>query len=110
MLLHSSSCTHAIATAPAELLGACSLTSPAVTAFPVILAGRLLHQYFSRLAQRSLALRPAYSSSHLRDPLHRRLQLLRHLHNCSDYYRLERQLPGGVRTHWKSVPFHGALV
>jgi iron complex outermembrane recepter protein len=33
--------------------------------------------------------------------------LLRHLHNRSDYYRLERQLPGGVRTHWKSAPFCG---
>jgi hypothetical protein len=49
VLLHSSSCTHAIATAPAELLDACSLTSPAVTAFPVILAGRLLHLYFRGL-------------------------------------------------------------
>jgi hypothetical protein len=29
--------------------------------------------------------------------------------DCSDYYRLERQLPGGVRTHWKTVPLHGAL-
>ena len=33
------------------------------------------------------------------DPLHRRLQPLRYLHDCSDCYRLERQLPGGVRTH-----------
>jgi hypothetical protein len=30
------------------------------------------------------------------------------LSNCSDCYRLERQLPGGVRTHWKTVPWHGA--
>ena len=33
------------------------------------------------------------------DPLHRRLQQLRHLHHCSDCYRLERPLPGGIRTH-----------
>jgi hypothetical protein len=31
------------------------------------------------------------------------------LRDCSDCYRLERQLPGGVRTHWKTVPSHGAL-
>ncbi len=30
-------------------------------------------------------------------------------HHRSDCYRLERQLPGGFRTHWKSAPFHGAL-
>ena len=63
---------------------------------------------FSRLAQRSLALPPAYSPSHQSDPLHRRLQLLRHLHNCSDCFRLERELPGGIRTHWRTAPFHGA--
>jgi hypothetical protein len=28
--------------------------------------------------------------------------------NCSDCYRLERQLPGGIRTHEDAVPFHGA--
>jgi len=33
------------------------------------------------------------------DPLHRRLQQLRHLHYCSDCYRLERPLPGGIRSH-----------
>ena len=49
-----------------------------------------------------------YSRDPLKGPLHRRLQPLRHLHDCSDYYRLERQLPGGIRTHWKTVPLHGA--
>src|ERR1019366_6123333 len=37
----------------------------------------------------------------------RRLQPLRYLHDCSDCFRLER-LPGGVRTHWKAPPLHGA--
>jgi hypothetical protein len=41
------------------------------------------------------------------DPLRRRLQPLRYLHDCSDYFRLEH-LPGGIRTHWKAPPFHGA--
>ena len=29
-------------------------------------------------------------------------------HNCSDCYRLERKLPGGICTRWKTVPLHGA--
>ena len=32
------------------------------------------------------------------DPLHRRFQPLRHLHNCSDCYWQERQLPGGTHS------------
>jgi hypothetical protein len=32
---------------------------------------------------------------------------LRHLHDCSDCFRLER-LPGGPCTHWKAPPLHGA--
>lgn len=43
------------------------------------------------------------------NPLHRRLQPLRHLHDCSDCYRLERPLPGGSDPRWKTVPLHGAL-
>src|SRR5271166_1173512 len=43
----------------------------------------------------------------LRDPLRRRLQPLRYLHDYSDYFRLEH-LPGGILTHWKAPPFHGA--
>jgi hypothetical protein len=35
----------------------------------------------------------------LNDPLHRRLQPLHHFHDCSDCYRPERRLPGGIRTH-----------
>jgi hypothetical protein len=31
------------------------------------------------------------------------------LYDCSDCYRLERLLPGGIRTRWKTVPLHGAL-
>src|SRR5260370_12321176 len=34
-------------------------------------------------------------------------QPLRYLHDCSDCFRLER-LPGGVCTHWKAPPLHGA--
>ena len=42
------------------------------------------------------------------NPLHRRLQQFRYLHYCSDYYRLERQMPGGIRTHGRGAPLHGA--
>jgi hypothetical protein len=35
----------------------------------------------------------------LSDPLHQRLQLIRFLHRCSDYYRPERQFAG-----WDSYP------
>ena len=44
----------------------------------------------------------------LKDPLHRRLQPLCYLHDCSDCFRPERQLSGGIRTHWRTAPLHGA--
>ena len=43
-----------------------------------------------------------------RDPLHRRLQLLRHLHNCSDCFRLERNSRAGFAPTGKTPPCHGA--
>jgi len=43
----------------------------------------------------------------MRGTLTGRLQTFRHLHACSGCFRLER-LPGGIRTHWKAPPFHGA--
>src|SRR5262249_28344014 len=45
---------------------------------------------FSRLAQRSLALRPAHSRGHQFVTAIRRLQPFRYLHDCSDRFRLER--------------------
>ena len=57
---------------------------------------------------RALPLRPAYSPSRPRRPLHRRLQPPHSLCDCSDCYRLERRLPGGICTHWDAVPSHGA--
>ena len=38
------------------------------------------------------------------DPLHQRLQPLCYLHDCSDCFRLERNLPAGTLTHWKTPP------
>src|SRR5262249_61238590 len=45
---------------------------------------------FSRLAWRSLALRPAHSRGHQLVTAIRRLQPFRYLHDCSDCFRLER--------------------
>ena len=56
---------------------------------------------FTRVTARTLALPP------IRGTLTRRLQPLRHLHDCSGCFRLER-LPGGACTRWKAPPFHGA--
>ena len=72
-----------------------SLASPTMAAFPEILIGSASALVFSGPAQRSLTLWPANSRIAQGDPLHRRLQPLRYLHDCSDCYRLERQLPGG---------------
>jgi hypothetical protein len=81
---------------------------PAVSAFPDMAVGSACALSFSRLARRSLALRPAHSRCHRISWLAiRRLQPLRYLHSCSGCFRLERS-PGGICTHWKAPPFHGA--
>jgi hypothetical protein len=84
------------------------LASPTMAAFPEILIGSASALLFSRPAQRSHSLWPASSQIAQGDPLHRRLQPLRYLHDCSDCYRLERQLPDGSDSRWKTVPLHGA--
>jgi len=102
-------CVHAVATTPAQRLGVLLRSfTPAVSAFPESPVGSACALSFSRLARRSLALRPAHSRCH-RISWHaiRRLQPFRYLHSCSGCFRLER-LPGGTRTHWKAPPFHGA--
>jgi len=99
----------AVVTTPAQPAGVYFALFPVDVSLPRIPAGSACALPFSRPAQRSLALRPARSPNPLKDPLHRRLQSLRFLHDCSDCFRLERQLPGGIRTHWKTAPFHGAL-
>lgn len=54
--------------------------------------------FVSRLAQHSLAFRPATSPSRLKRPLHQRLGRLRRLHHPSSCYRLERLLPDRTST------------
>jgi hypothetical protein len=58
-------CVHAVANTPAQRLSVllCSL-HPAVSAFPEMAVGSACASSFSRLARRSLALRPAHSRCH----------------------------------------------
>jgi hypothetical protein len=99
---------HAVANTPAQRLGSSLLDHPAVSVFPGSSTGSTCAFSFSRLARRSLALRPAHSRRHQsRDALHQRLRLLRYLHSRSGCFRLEHS-PGGTLTHWKTPPFHGA--
>jgi hypothetical protein len=98
VLHRSSSCMHAVAITPVEPQGASFVHYPCSVSLPRNFGGSASTSRLSRPAQRSLTLRPAYSPSHLHDPLHRRLQPLRYLYDCSDCCRLERKLPGGIRT------------
>ena len=60
------SCVHAVAITPAQRLGVLSRSfPPAMSAFPESVTGSACATTFSRLAQRSLTLRPAHSPSHL---------------------------------------------
>src|SRR5277367_672252 len=84
------------------------LNPPVVSTFPERVIGSVCASTFSRLAQRSLTLRPAHSPCHqFVTCISRRLQPFRYLHSCSASFRLEH-LPGGTCTHWKTPPFHGA--
>src|SRR5712671_101398 len=101
-------CVHAVATTPAQRLGALlrSFTQPYQPS-PIWQSGRPAHRPFRGLlsvhSRCGLHTRAVTNSRHA----NRRLQPLRYLHDCSDCFRLER-LPGGTCTHWKAPPFHGA--
>jgi hypothetical protein len=86
---------HSVANTPAESRGAHFALFPHDGSLPRFLGGLASALRLSRPAQRSLTLRPAYSPSHLHDPLHRRLQPLRYLRGWSDCYRLERPCRAG---------------
>ena len=63
---------------------------PAIAAFPDSAVGSACTSTFSRLAWRSLALRPAHLRGHQVVTAIRRLQPFRYLHDCSDRFRRER--------------------
>ncbi len=81
---------------------------PAVSAFPEIAVGSACTSTFSRLAQRSLALRPAHSRRHL--------YVTRYTEGFSHFVTSMTApvasgwsgWPGGICTHWKAPPSHGA--
>jgi hypothetical protein len=82
---------------------------PSTSAFPRLVGGSAPASPVSGPAQRSLSLRPTNSPSRQSDPLPQRLQQLRHLHYCSDCYRVERTSSrAGFPPHWGPAPFHGA--
>ena len=99
---------HAIANIPAECPSACIARFLGHRSLPENSVGSASASPFSRPAQRSLTLRPAYSPSHPKVTLCTEGFSCLSFCYCSDCHRLERQLPGGVCTHWDAVPFHGA--
>jgi len=99
---------HAIVTTPAERLGAPIALFPRRGSLPRNTGGSASASPFSRPARRSLRY-GLHICQTTKVALYTRGFSRPSLYNCSDYYRLERPLPGGVRTHWKTVPLHGAL-
>lgn len=79
---------------PGRTDGTVHSCSPIDGGLPSILGGSAPASPVSGPAQRSLSLRPTNSPSRQSDPLHQRLQQLRHLRYCSDCYRVERTVPG----------------
>src|SRR3954454_7667707 len=102
-------CVHAAATTPVQQLGVVLAHShPAVSAFPERGIGSACTSSFSRIARRSLTLRPAHSRGHL---------FVTRYPKASDISSppcLLRLLPagaiapGGPCSHWKAPPCHGA--
>src|SRR5208283_3381039 len=81
---------------------------PAVSAFPEIAVGSACTSTFSRLARRSLGLRPAHSRRHL--------YVTSYTEGFSHFVTSMTTpvasgwsvSPGGACTHWKAPPSHGA--
>ena len=89
--------------------GTSLLIPSVVSAFPRRAAGSACASSFSRLIQRSLALRPAHSRCHQNLwPAIRRLQPFRYLHDCSGCFRLEHFAGWGFHPLEKAPPLHGA--
>jgi hypothetical protein len=95
---------HAVANTPAELLAAFSTHFTNNNSLPSKIARSASASTFSGPAQRSLygmnAHQVPYGTFCTRDSSR--------FHDCSSCYRQERKFPGGIRTHWKIAPLHGA--
>jgi hypothetical protein len=85
--------------------GSALLIRPAISAFPERVVGSACASSFSRLARRSLALRPAHSRCHqFVARFTQRLQPVRHLPDCSGCFRLEHF------AGWDSHPLESAAL
>ena len=87
----------------------CRFSFPNRGGLPRIPGGSASALPFSRPARRSLLVTACALAESLRTLFHRKLQPLRCLRGRSDCYRLERHLPGGIRTHWDRAPLRGTL-
>jgi hypothetical protein len=101
-------CVRAVATTPAQSLAVLLCSSDQrYQPSPKGSSGRPAHRHFRGLlsvhSRYGPHTRAATNSWHAT----RRLQPFRYLHDCSGCFRLER-LPGGICTHWKAPPLHGA--
>jgi hypothetical protein len=98
-------CVHAAATTPAQRLGVLfSLSHPAVSAFPERVVGSACASSFSRLAQRSLSLRPAHSRCH------QFVTLIPKASASSLPPWLLRLLPAGAVAGWDLHPLESAAL
>ena len=100
MLLLSPSCMHATVNTPAELTGARVARFPATGSLPRFVGGSASALPFSRPAQRSLRVVACTLAEPPKAALFHRSASVRVVtsSNRSDCYRLERQLPDGIRT------------
>ena len=90
---------HAVVTTPAESTGALLARFPMDISFPRLLERVSFRITLFEACSTFIHITAYIFAEPLKDPLHQRLQPLRYLCGCSDCYWLERQLPGGIRTH-----------
>ena len=107
MLLLFPSCVHATVNTPAETSGARVARFPVVGSLPRKIGGSASASVFSRPAQRSLHVVACTLAEPPKAARLHRSASARFVtsSNRSDCYRLERQLPGGVRTRKDTAPF-----
>jgi hypothetical protein len=109
-VLHQSSpYVHAIVITPAELLSARIARFPRSHSLPHFAAGSASASFAFEACSTFIRITACTFAESPKVILYTEGFSRRSLCDCSDCYRLERQLPGGVRTHWKTVPLHGAL-
>jgi hypothetical protein len=92
---------------PVEPQDALLVSSPATTAFPMVVAGRLPRQRFRGLLGVHYALQPARPADSLMEPCLGVLQPIRHLLVRSKCFRLGRASPVGIPTRGFNMPSQG---